>query len=89
MFLFVFTADRLRGGEPDSLARRKRAVSEVFADTGWEWPRIRLLLEASKDVYFDRVSQVRIGTWSKGRVALVGDAAGLSRSSAVKGPGSV
>ena len=34
-----------------------------------------MLLEASKDVYFDRVSQVAMGSWSKGRVALVGDAA--------------
>jgi 2-polyprenyl-6-methoxyphenol hydroxylase-like FAD-dependent oxidoreductase len=75
MFLFVFAAERLPGGEPDTLAQRKAALSEVFADTDWEWPRIRLMLEASKELYFDRVSQVHMGTWSRGRVALVGDAA--------------
>jgi 2-polyprenyl-6-methoxyphenol hydroxylase-like FAD-dependent oxidoreductase len=75
MFLFVFAAGRLRGGEPDTLAQRKRTLAEVFDDSGWEWPRIRLQLDASKDVYFDRVSQVAMGSWSRGRVALVGDAA--------------
>lgn len=75
MFLFVFSAERLQGGEPDGLAQRKKTVCDVFADIDWEWPRIRLLLEASKDLYFDRVSQVQMGTWTKGRVALLGDAA--------------
>lgn len=75
MFLFVFAAERLPGREPDTLAQRKATLGAVFADTGWEWPRIRPLLEASKDIYFDRVSQVAVGSWSKGRVALVGDAA--------------
>jgi 2-polyprenyl-6-methoxyphenol hydroxylase-like FAD-dependent oxidoreductase len=75
MFLLVFAAERLRGAEPDTLAQRKATIGEVFADTGWEWPGIRLLLDASKDVYFDRVSQVAMGNWSKGRVALIGDAA--------------
>ena len=75
MFLFVFAAERLQGSEPDGLAQRKKTLCDVFAHTEWEWPRIRLLLEASKEVYFDRVSQVQMGTWSRGRVALVGDAA--------------
>ena len=75
MFLLVFAAERLPGREPDTLAQRKETLGAVFADTGWEWPKIRLLLEATKDVFFDRVSQVAMGSWSNGRVALVGDAA--------------
>ena len=75
MFLFVFAADRLPGQAPETLAQRKGTLREVFADTGWEWPRIRLLLDAAKGVYFDRVSQVAMRSWSSGRVALIGDAA--------------
>jgi 2-polyprenyl-6-methoxyphenol hydroxylase-like FAD-dependent oxidoreductase len=75
MFLFVFAAERLQGRDPVTLAQRKGSLGAVFADCGWEWPRIRPLLEVSKDVYFDRVSQVVMGRWSKGRVALIGDAA--------------
>jgi 2-polyprenyl-6-methoxyphenol hydroxylase-like FAD-dependent oxidoreductase len=32
-------------------------------------------LDAADEIYFDRVSQVRTEHWSRGRVALVGDAA--------------
>ena len=43
---------------------------------GWiEIPDILARLDACDDVYFDAVSQVRLPQWSRGRVALVGDAA--------------
>ena len=32
-------------------------------------------MESTDEVYFDRVSQIRMDTWSQGRVGLVGDAA--------------
>jgi 2-polyprenyl-6-methoxyphenol hydroxylase-like FAD-dependent oxidoreductase len=32
-------------------------------------------MERTQDLYFDRVSQIKIPSWSQGRVALVGDAA--------------
>jgi 2-polyprenyl-6-methoxyphenol hydroxylase-like FAD-dependent oxidoreductase len=32
-------------------------------------------MESCGDIYFDRVSQIRMDTWSRGRVSLVGDAA--------------
>jgi 2-polyprenyl-6-methoxyphenol hydroxylase-like FAD-dependent oxidoreductase len=32
-------------------------------------------LDRAPDLYFDRVSQIRMDRWSRGRVALVGDAA--------------
>jgi 2-polyprenyl-6-methoxyphenol hydroxylase-like FAD-dependent oxidoreductase len=42
---------------------------------GWESPRILDELDRADDLYFDRVSQIHMRPWSKGRVALVGDAA--------------
>jgi 2-polyprenyl-6-methoxyphenol hydroxylase-like FAD-dependent oxidoreductase len=41
----------------------------------WEATRIVSALKATTNLYFDRVSQIRLKRWSKGRVALVGDAA--------------
>jgi 2-polyprenyl-6-methoxyphenol hydroxylase-like FAD-dependent oxidoreductase len=32
-------------------------------------------MESCHEIYFDRVSQIRMDTWSEGRVGLVGDAA--------------
>jgi 2-polyprenyl-6-methoxyphenol hydroxylase-like FAD-dependent oxidoreductase len=49
-------------------------LAQSFAGIGWETPRI---LDATRDVpdfYFDRVAQVHMAGWTRGRVALVGDA---------------
>jgi 2-polyprenyl-6-methoxyphenol hydroxylase-like FAD-dependent oxidoreductase len=76
MFLLVFAAERLGGPEPESLAARKQILAEMFAGVAWrEWPAIAAILAAAGEVYFDRVSQIAMDAWSKGRVALVGDAA--------------
>jgi 2-polyprenyl-6-methoxyphenol hydroxylase-like FAD-dependent oxidoreductase len=42
---------------------------------GWEVPDILAQLDHCTTFYFDRVSQIRMPSWSTGRVALVGDAA--------------
>jgi 2-polyprenyl-6-methoxyphenol hydroxylase-like FAD-dependent oxidoreductase len=75
MFLFVFTADQLAGAEPRDLAARKASLRRVFGDFGWEAPGILAALDAARDLYFDRVSQIVMPAWSKRRVALLGDAA--------------
>jgi 2-polyprenyl-6-methoxyphenol hydroxylase-like FAD-dependent oxidoreductase len=46
-----------------------------FGDDVWECPRILDALDRTNDLYFDRVSQIRMPKWSQGRVVLVGDAA--------------
>ncbi|WP_228000252.1 FAD-dependent monooxygenase [Nocardia australiensis] len=50
-------------------------VAAVFADAGWEVPRMVAAMRDADDLFFDVVSQIHIPRWSKGRVALVGDAA--------------
>jgi 2-polyprenyl-6-methoxyphenol hydroxylase-like FAD-dependent oxidoreductase len=50
-------------------------LNEVLASGKWECHSIRNALGTCTDLYFDRVSQIVMPTWSKGRVALVGDAA--------------
>jgi 2-polyprenyl-6-methoxyphenol hydroxylase-like FAD-dependent oxidoreductase len=74
MFLFVFRSreDEAIADDPEA---RKAVLRREFADAGWECARILDAVDASDDLYFDVVSQVRIPAWSQGRVALVGDAA--------------
>ncbi len=50
-------------------------IAQVFADAGWEVPGILAALHDADDVFFDAVGQIRMPRWSKGRVALLGDAA--------------
>ena len=50
-------------------------LRERYRDGKWECPRILDELDRTHELYFDRVSQIRMKSWSRGRVALVGDAA--------------
>lgn len=75
LFLFVFTSDLdPRIGSPD-LAAQKRVLHEHFGAEKWECPAILAELDRAQDLYFDRVSQIEIESWSRGRVGLLGDAA--------------
>ena len=72
LFLFIFRG----GGEPEAhgVAAQKAILRKAFEGDGWELPRILAALDTCNDLYFDRVSQIRMDAWSQGRVALVGDA---------------
>lgn len=63
-------------GEQDWTEERQRTyLRERFGDVGWEAPRVIAALDGTDDFYFDVLRQVRMSSWSKGRVVLVGDAA--------------
>ncbi|UQA60564.1 FAD-dependent monooxygenase [Polyangium aurulentum] len=67
--------EKPRGYEKLSQDEQKALLKEKFADAGWETPRVLAGLDAAKDFYFEAVGQVKMRRWSKGRVALLGDAA--------------
>jgi 2-polyprenyl-6-methoxyphenol hydroxylase-like FAD-dependent oxidoreductase len=77
MFLFTFAEDRPES--PGDLAGQKALLTKRFANSGWECPQILKGLDRVEDIYFDRVSQIRMdparGLWTRGRAALIGDAA--------------
>jgi 2-polyprenyl-6-methoxyphenol hydroxylase-like FAD-dependent oxidoreductase len=63
------------GPVPTDRPAQEKLVREKLAHRGWEVPEMLDLMSQSKDFYFDSVSQIRMPSWTKGRVALVGDAA--------------
>ena len=75
LFLFVFRDEYLPAERPADEEGRKAVLARVFADAGWESPRILAAMRDAGDVYFDGVSQIRLDRWAKGRTVLVGDAA--------------
>jgi 2-polyprenyl-6-methoxyphenol hydroxylase-like FAD-dependent oxidoreductase len=81
LFLFVFRDEYMCAGQPKSI------LCEAFADSGWEWPQIEIELARTSDLYFDTVSQVRMDQWTRGRTALVGDAAACVSLMAGEGTG--
>jgi 2-polyprenyl-6-methoxyphenol hydroxylase-like FAD-dependent oxidoreductase len=71
---FVFASPELSYDrrEPE---QQKRLIDNAFSGLGWEVPRLLGTLHQAPDLYFDSISRVDVGTWSTGRVCLVGDAA--------------
>jgi 2-polyprenyl-6-methoxyphenol hydroxylase-like FAD-dependent oxidoreductase len=73
--LFLLTV-RHDGTVPtDDRAAQQALLRASLAATGWETPAILDLMPQAKTFYFDSVSQIRMPSWTRGRVALVGDAA--------------
>ncbi|GHO97632.1 FAD-dependent oxidoreductase [Reticulibacter mediterranei] len=54
---------------------QKRLLASIFADQQWEVPKLLEQLQTTPDLYFDSVSQIRMETWHRGRIVLLGDAA--------------
>ncbi len=46
----------------------------TYGDAGWETPRILAALDDAP-LYYDQIAQVRLPSWHRGRVVLLGDAA--------------
>ncbi|WP_084957064.1 FAD-dependent monooxygenase [Thermoactinospora rubra] len=55
--------------------QQKKIIAEQYAGGGWILDRLIEDLWEADDLYFDAVCQVRMDSWSNGRVALLGDAA--------------
>jgi 2-polyprenyl-6-methoxyphenol hydroxylase-like FAD-dependent oxidoreductase len=52
----------------------RQLIMEQFQGTGWRTPELLGLVQRSSSFYFDKLCQVKMPSWTKGRVALVGDA---------------
>jgi 2-polyprenyl-6-methoxyphenol hydroxylase-like FAD-dependent oxidoreductase len=73
LFLFVFASTD--ASLPASLGEQKAMLRDVYGKERWECQRILDEMDRAKELYFDRVSQIRLPSWSRGRIAVVGDAA--------------
>jgi len=75
-------------------AQQLRLIRERFHGLGWKVPTMLASVGGDDEFYFDRLNQIRMPCWSRGRVALVGDAgyclsplAGFGGSMALIGAG--
>jgi 2-polyprenyl-6-methoxyphenol hydroxylase-like FAD-dependent oxidoreductase len=85
LVLFICRSELL--GEDPERGDVKDVLRRTFGDMGWEVPEMLERMAAVDDIYFDRVSQIRLAAWSSGRVALVGDAAACVSFLAGEGTG--
>jgi 2-polyprenyl-6-methoxyphenol hydroxylase-like FAD-dependent oxidoreductase len=75
LFLFITTGEFAGTALDSDMDVQKRLLAERFGGIGWESAAILEALRSADELYFDRVSQIRMPHWSKGRICLLGDAA--------------
>ncbi|BCS27683.1 uncharacterized protein APUU_60731S [Aspergillus puulaauensis] len=76
IFMYVVNEkdSRLEQVTTGGIDAQKALLEEYFKDAGWECDRIIREMHATDDFYYDAVSQVKMDSWTKGRVVLLGDA---------------
>ncbi|MFI7130462.1 FAD-dependent monooxygenase [Nonomuraea sp. NPDC050153] len=72
--VFLFRTPRQLDYHHRDVPRQKQLLREHFEGMGWEVPRLMEELDRTPAFYFDSITQLRLDTWSRGRVTLVGDA---------------
>ncbi|WP_036169420.1 FAD-dependent monooxygenase [Massilia sp. 9096] len=90
--IFAFAPDAPLQYDHRDEAQQRSLIARQFESVGWRASELLREVETARDFYFDALCQVRMPAWSKGRVALVGDAAycpspaaGLGGSLAIDG----
>jgi 2-polyprenyl-6-methoxyphenol hydroxylase-like FAD-dependent oxidoreductase len=72
MFVFSFRFD---GAVPqDDREAQQALLRRRLGDVGWEVPAILEQMPDATTFYLDRASQIRMPSWSTGRIGLIGDA---------------
>ena len=85
-------SERLRSARRGDTEEEKAALAEVFQGAGWRTEEFVGCLSETNNFYCERLGLVRLESWSRGHIALVGDAAycpspntGMGTTSAVIG----
>lgn len=90
--IFCFNAEKEIPYNYRDEEQQKKIILEQFEKVGWRSEELLEEVKNSKNFYFDKFCQIKMPSWTKGRVALVGDAgycaspaAGMGASLAVYG----
>ncbi|KAF5859756.1 hypothetical protein ETB97_002478 [Aspergillus alliaceus] len=75
MFCNPNTSQRLRSASKGDIDDEKQGLAEAFSGTGWKTNEILKGLANADDFYCERMAVVTMDHWSRGRIALLGDAA--------------
>lgn len=65
--------------------QQRDMIMDQFSGLGWRTPELLDEVRKSKTFYFDKLCQIKMPSWTKGSVALVGDAGYCASPAAGKG----
>lgn len=90
--IFGFVSEETIAYDRRDEAQQRAVLRDRFAGVGWRAQELLREVDDSTSFYFDALAQIRMPAWSRGRVALVGDAgycaspaAGMGGSLAIDG----
>lgn len=73
--ILAFACDEELAYDYRDRGQQRRIIAEQFSGRGWRTAELLAEVQTANNFYFDKLCQVRMPSWTKGRVALVGDAA--------------
>ena len=73
--VLCFAADEAIDYDYRDEAQQRAIIAARFAGIDWRVPELLAEVKQSRTFYFDKLCQIKMPSWSRGRVALVGDAA--------------
>lgn len=73
--IFGFISDTEIAYDYRDEAQQRRIIVDQFQDSGWRATELLHEVGDTANFYFDKLCQIRMPAWSRGRIALVGDAA--------------
>jgi 2-polyprenyl-6-methoxyphenol hydroxylase-like FAD-dependent oxidoreductase len=65
--------------------QQRQMIYDQFKETGWRTAELLQEVQNSRTFYFDKLCQMKMASWTKGRVALVGDAGYCASPAAGRG----
>ncbi|KAI3400390.1 hypothetical protein diail_3407 [Diaporthe ilicicola] len=74
-FMKTATTERVRHAHRKGVTEEKAAVAEIFQGASWRTEEFLKGLEETDDFYLERLGCVKLDSWSRGHVTLIGDAA--------------
>lgn len=90
--VFCFFAETEIPYDYRDAGQQRKIIGDHFAGQGWRTAELLEIVKQAEISYFDKLGQIRMPSWTKGRVALVGDAgycasaaAGMGASLAMHG----
>jgi 2-polyprenyl-6-methoxyphenol hydroxylase-like FAD-dependent oxidoreductase len=83
--IFNFVAEKEIPYDYRNITQQQQIILDQFAGQGWRTTELLEEVKRSGNFYFDKFCQIKMPSWTKGRVALIGDAAYCASPAAGQG----